>query len=207
MGAVMASGASRQDEQATPENWMYPPADGWTYDQVKELVLPFDWELLGGKIVVRGAAKWWHNTVRDELYYRLRGDKPAGLMVNSEQSILIDRKNAPKPDIVVFDRTGLDIATVDCIPAEKVVLAVEVVSPGSASEDRLYKPAVYSGAGIGSYWRVERDEDEAPVLYEFWKHREVDCYIPRPDQAIHVGTLKTDQPFPVEIDLRSLIDF
>ncbi|EPH39747.1 hypothetical protein ABT390_24705 [Streptomyces aurantiacus] len=38
---------------ATEETWMFPPADGWTFDQVKHLELPFDWELADGVVVVR----------------------------------------------------------------------------------------------------------------------------------------------------------
>lgn len=203
---MAAEAGHQQREQATPDNWMYPPADGWTYDQVKELVLPFDWELLGGKIVVRGATNWWHNTVRDELYFRLRSTKPEPFMVNTEQSVFIEEGSTPRPDVVIFDKRGLDIATVDCVPVGNVVLAVEVVSPGSRTEDRLYKPGMYAQAGIDHYWRIERDDNDLPVVHEFWRHREVDWYIPSPDCPTHIGKLKTDVPFPIEIDLRSLVE-
>ncbi len=202
----MAAEARQQPERATPENWMYPPADGWTYDQVKELDLPCDWELLGGKIVVRGAPKWWHNLVRDELYFRLRSVRPEGYMINCEQTIMYNENNVPKPDIVVFDKRGLDVATADCIPAGNVVLAIEVVSPGSCTEDRFFKPGMYAQAGIGHYWRVERGEGDVPEVHECWRHKEAGFYIPSPECPVHIDTLKTDVPFPVEIDLRSLIE-
>ncbi|MFF7726477.1 Uma2 family endonuclease [Streptomyces sp. NPDC008001] len=196
-----------RDEPATRDNWMYPPAGGgWTWDQVQGLILPFDWELLGGKIVVRGASKWWHNLVRDELYYRLRGAKPRNLVINSEQSVFFNENNVPRPDIVIFERQGLDVDQ-DCIPVENVVLAVEVVSPGSRTEDRFLKPAMYAQAGIGYFWRVERGEGNVPEVHECWRHKEAGFYVPSPDRPTHVGTFKTDVPFPVEIDLRSLIDF
>lgn len=203
---MAAEARYEQWERATPENWMRPPEDGWTYDQVRELVLPFDWELLGGKIVVRGAAKWWHNRVRNQLYFRLETVRREPFAVDAEQSVFFDDSNVPRPDVVVFDKTGLDISTVDCIPVEKVVLAIEVVSQGSRSEDRFFKPALYAGAKIDHYWRIERGEDDLPVVHEFWLHREVDCYIPSPEHATHTRKLKTDVPFPIEIDLRSLIE-
>ncbi|MET9415198.1 Uma2 family endonuclease [Streptomyces klenkii] len=192
-------------ERATPDNWMYPPEDGWTYDQVKELVLPIDWELLNGKIVVRGAAKWWHNVVRDEIFYHLRTAQPEHFRVNAEQAVFIDECNVPKPDVVVFDKRGLDVRTLDCIPVEKVVLAVEVVSPGSRLEDRFTKPGQYAEAGIRHFWRVERGDEDIPVVHEFWLHPEVDVYAPSPD-PVYTSILKTDVPFPVEIDLRRLIE-
>ncbi|MFE0045256.1 Uma2 family endonuclease [Streptomyces albireticuli] len=207
MGAVMAAEARQQQgEQATPDNWMYPPEDGWTYDQVKELVLPFDWELLGGKIVVRGATKWWHNRVRNQLYLRLNSSLREPYTVDVEQSIMFDDRNVPKPDVVVYDKRGLDIHTLDCVPGGKAVLAVEVVSPGSRGEDRFLKPALYAEAGIAHYWRVERGEDDLPVVHEFWRHHEAGVYAPSPDRPTHTGTLKTDVPFPVVIDLRGLIE-
>ncbi|MEU1374846.1 Uma2 family endonuclease [Streptomyces triculaminicus] len=214
MGAAMAAeawheqpGRAARDEPATRDNWMYPPADGgWTWDQVRELVLPFDWELLGGKIVVRGAAKWWHNLVRDELYYRLRSVKPEAFAITSEQSVIFNDNNVPRPDIVVFDKRGLDVGKVECIPVEKVVLAIEVVSPGSRTEDRFLKPGMYAQAGIDYYWRIERGEGNVPEVHECWRHREAGFYVPSPDRPTHVDTFKTDVPFPIEIDLRDLIE-
>lgn len=37
---------------------------------------------------------------------------------------------------------------------------------------------------------------------EFWLHPEAGVYAPAPDRPTHVGRLKTDLPYPVEIDLR-----
>ena len=34
-------------------------------------------------------------------------------------------------------------------------LAVEIVSPGSVTTDRVTKPAQYAAAGIRHFWRVE----------------------------------------------------
>ncbi|NBM19090.1 Uma2 family endonuclease [Streptomyces sp. GC420] len=191
---------------ATPDNWMYPPEDGWTYDQVRELVLPYAWELLGGKIVVRGATKWWHDLVRDELYYRLRSARREPFAVNTERWIKLDERNAPRPDVVVFDKRGLDVQTLDCIPAEKVALAIEVVSPGSRSEDRILKPGLYAAAGIENFWRVERSEEGLPEVHEFWLDEEAAVYVPATARKVHTAKLAVDEPFPVEIDLRGLVE-
>lgn len=195
-----------QGMQATSENWMYPPENGWTYDQVKELDVPFDWELVDGNIVVRGAAKWWHQQVRDELYFALRRARPKPFNVNSEQWVLFDEYNVPKPDIVVFDRSGLDVRTLDCIPVASAVLAIEVVSPGSRTQDHFLKPGMYAEAGIEHYWRVERGDDANPVVHEFWRDDETGLYIARPGQPVHTDELATEVPFPIEIDLRTLLD-
>lgn len=203
----MAADAHFEDEaRATPEDWMYPPEKGWTYDQVKGLDLPFDWELVDGNLVVRGATKWWHDQVRDELYYRLRSAKRPPFAVNSERWTQLDEHNVPKPDVVVFDRTGLDIRTLECTPVASVVFAVEVVSPGSRAQDRFLKPGMYAEAGIDYYWRVERGEGDIPVVHEFWRHHETGVYAPSPERPTHTGKLVTALPFPVEIDLSGLIE-
>ncbi|WP_267886547.1 hypothetical protein [Streptomyces sp. WM6386] len=33
---------------ATEETWMFPPIDGWAFDEVTDLEVPFDWELVDG---------------------------------------------------------------------------------------------------------------------------------------------------------------
>jgi Uma2 family endonuclease len=43
------------------------------------------------------------------------------------------------------------------VEPSSLVLAVEVVSPGSESTDREIKPIQYARAGIRHYWRVETD--------------------------------------------------
>jgi Uma2 family endonuclease len=204
--AVETHAAWEQGRQATSENWMFPPDEGWTWDQVKELDVPFDWELVDGNIVVRGAPPWWHQQVRDELYYCLRSARPKPLNVNSEQWILFDQHTVPKADIVVFDRSGLDVRTLDCIPVSNTVLAVEVMSPGSRNQDLYLKPGIYAEAGISFYWHVERGQDGNPVVHEHWRDEETGLYVARPDQPVHTDTLITEVPFSVEIDLRSLIE-
>jgi Uma2 family endonuclease len=42
--------------------------------------------------------------------------------------------------------------------SHEVLLAVEIVSPTSVGMDRITKPAIYAGAGIPCYWRVETDK-------------------------------------------------
>ncbi|MFF7278659.1 hypothetical protein [Streptomyces griseorubiginosus] len=52
---------------ATTETWMLTPVEGWDFDQVREVELPFDWELVDGVIAPRGRVALWHNHVRGGL--------------------------------------------------------------------------------------------------------------------------------------------
>ncbi|MFI0740192.1 Uma2 family endonuclease [Streptomyces sp. NPDC021100] len=209
MGAVMIAERLEQaaePDKATPENWMFPPENGWTVDQVKDLELPFDWELVDGVIVVRGRTVWWHNRVRGRIARCLEDASQAPYLVESEQCVFIDSNNPPVPDIVVFDKTGLNLFEARYIPVEKAVLMVEVVFPGSRQDDRVRKPALYASAGVKNYWRVERGEDGLPEVHEFWLHKETGQYVSAPDRPVHTGKLETDRPFPVVIDLAGLVE-
>ncbi|CAM5663968.1 hypothetical protein SRIMM317S_07330 [Streptomyces rimosus subsp. rimosus] len=65
--------------------------------------------------------------------FRLKQLKPDPYGVNSERSLLLDAYNSVKPDVVVFDKSGIDVAPLGATPASIVKLVVEVVSPGSRS--------------------------------------------------------------------------
>jgi Uma2 family endonuclease len=203
---MAAEAHTEQHTRATPENWMFAPEDGWTWDQVKELELPFDWEFVDGNIVVRGASTWWHDRVRNELYYRLRSAQRPPYGSDAERWTQFDEHNVPRPDIVVYDKTDVDIRTMECTPFSSVVLAIEVVSPGSRTDDRFRKPGMYAEAGIAYYWRVERGEKDNPMVHEFWRDEESGVFVPRPDLPTHTDMLITEVPFPVEIDLHGLLD-
>lgn len=184
---------------------MVPPMSGWTYEQVRELDLPFDWELVDGAVVPRGRTPLWHNHVRSELYAVLREARREPYAVAEEQCFLADEYNPSRPDVVVFDRRGLDLYDVECLPAASVVMAVEVVSPGSRAADRVRKPVLYAEAGVEYFWRVERGDRSVPVVHEFWLPSGSSVYIPSPDRPVHEGKLIVTRPFPVELDLSALI--
>jgi Uma2 family endonuclease len=203
MGAVMT--AERQ-VQATEDTWMSPPEDGWTYDQVKDLELPFDWELVDGVIVPRGMTKLWHNKVRDDFTRHLGDACPEPYAAVSEQCVLVDEHNPPKPDVVVFHKRGLSFFDLECLPVESVVLVVEVVSPGSRQDDRVRKPALFAAAGVPHFWRVERERDDTLAVHEFWLHHKTRSYIESPRHPVHRDKLIAEEPFAVEIDLRALTE-
>ncbi|MDG6104606.1 Uma2 family endonuclease [Dactylosporangium aurantiacum] len=66
-----------------------------------------------------------------------------------------DDRNGRTPDIVVA-KGDVPPETV-WLAAAEVLLAVEVVSPGSERTDRWVKPREYADAGIAHFWRVEPD--------------------------------------------------
>jgi Uma2 family endonuclease len=68
------------------------------------------------------------------------------------------------PDVSVFARAGKHDRT-NHVAARHVLLAVEVVSPGSGEEDRHVKPGEYARNGIAHFWRIELDPRPAVHTY------------------------------------------
>ncbi|MGY1436398.1 Uma2 family endonuclease [Streptomyces reniochalinae] len=54
------------------------------------------------------------------------------------------------------------------MPISNVTLAVEVVSPGSRSQDRVLKPAQYAAAKVPYFWRAELERDNHLAVHEYW---------------------------------------
>ncbi|MFF4115901.1 Uma2 family endonuclease [Streptomyces sp. NPDC001714] len=198
---------TRQQGPANEDNWMFPPADGWTFDQVKNLDLPFDWELVDGVIVARGQTNVWHNAVRDGIADALKAALVQPYRVLNEQCVLLDDQNVVKPDVIVFDPRALNFFEAECIPTAHLTLVVEVVSPGSRRDDRVSKPAQFAAARVPCYWRVELDRDHRLTVHEYWLNADTLSYIPAPMHPVHHGKLITELPFPVEIDLDALVGF
>ncbi|MFJ1794511.1 hypothetical protein [Kitasatospora griseola] len=77
------------------------------------------------------------------------------------------------------------------------------MSPGSRVADRFSKPGIYAEQRIPSYRRIERGDNDLPVVHEFRRDELQGVYLP---VTVHEGLLRTDLPFPVEIDLKQLVE-
>lgn len=51
------------------------------------------------------------------------------------------------------------------LPIADLLLAVEIISPGTAATDRTVKTEEYAAAGIPRYWLVERDAAQTVTLH------------------------------------------
>jgi len=96
----------------------------------------------------------------------LEAQCPPDLQVELEEIVIFHDMppEARIPDVTVFARSGKDDRT-NSVAAGQVILAVEVVSPGSADEDRRVKPGEYARNGIPHFWRVELEPE--PVMHTY----------------------------------------
>ncbi len=186
---------------AVPE-WMRPPhPEGWYSEDLDRLAeAPRHTELIDGALVfMLSPQRAWHTRMITALVNSLTAQAPAGVEVEREMTIRLDRWNRPEPDLLATtaaydpDRTFY--------PPEETLLVVEVVSPEPAHRDRNVKVRKYAEAGIANYWRVE-DEDGSPVVHAYEFDEPTRSYVPT---GIHRHELRTTTPFAIEIDLDKLV--
>lgn len=156
-------------------------------------------ELVDGVLHVVPAAVPPRQKAQNRLAYWLDEQLPDSLTAYADVDVTIDSSDRPtvrKPDIVVVTTVAAGRGP-KRFEAEDVVLAVEIVSPGSERVDRVAKPMQYAKAGIAHYWLVELGEPISLTTFEL-----VDgVYEPVEDCA---GEVKLSKPAPLAFDLDRL---
>lgn len=185
-----------------PEHsWPVPPEGGWTADDLDTLPnLPPHTELIDGSLVFVSPQTRFHMRAVNFFDRQLDSLVPEGLEVLREFTIDIDRRNRPEPDVIVCREDVVDDWAQTRLPAETVLLAIEVVSPESVDRDRETKPLKYARAGIPHYWRVENKDGRA-VVYVFEREPAGGGYVAT---GIFHDRLKVSVPFPVDLDLTAI---
>jgi Uma2 family endonuclease len=82
-----------------------------------------------------------------------------------------------------------------------VLLAVEIISPGSRNVDTHLKPVEYAEAGIPHYWLVDLDPP-APTVTVFGLGAPGDGYVESQSTS---GELVVHEPFALRVDIRGLV--
>jgi Uma2 family endonuclease len=186
---------------AVPE-WMRPPRpEGWYADDLDQIPeAPRHTELIDGALVfMMSPQRVWHARMNTALVNALTEQAPAGVEVDREITIRLDRWNRPEPDLLATT-APYDPSRTFYTP-EETLLVVEVVSAESAHRDRSVKLRKYAEAGIANYWRVE-DEDGSPVVHAYELDEPTRSYVPT---GIHRHELSTTTPFAIRIGLDRLV--
>jgi Uma2 family endonuclease len=66
------------------------------------------------------------------------------------------------PDLTVWSRPQPSAVW---LPTTDLLLAIEIISPGSEAIDRVVKAAEFAGAGVPHYWTVARDAANTVTLH------------------------------------------
>jgi Uma2 family endonuclease len=188
-------------------------------------------ELAEGRLLMSPSGVWRHARALLKLWQALETQLPPHLATTTE--IDVDLQLAPaeapgtvrRPDVVVVHRDAVE--RIDpaggVLRASDVVLAIEVLSPGSRRLDRVLKRAEYADAGIPHYWIIDLDEPVSLVACHLaGEFGYVDGVSGAPgspaldapecrDEGQRLtplpvaGVVRTSEPFPVEIDLDALL--
>jgi Uma2 family endonuclease len=144
------------------------------------LALPEDGlrhELLDGVHVVTPAPQVKHQLVVTELVSALRTALPPASeyrVLTSPADIVIGPRTLVQPDVFVARLPGTG-ASATWRELGVPLIAVEVLSPGTAARDRATKRRLYQRAGVAEYWIVDPDArvverwhpwDERPEIVE-----------------------------------------
>jgi Uma2 family endonuclease len=164
-------------------------------------------ELAEGRLELSPSPKRRHSRACSVLWVMLDGQVPQEFEV--VEDIDVDLQFAPpdgpgtvrRPDLIVARRAAAERVDREgeVYRASDVVLAVEVVSPGSRRLDRRVKRDEYADAGIPHYWIVDLDEPVSLLA----------CHLAGEfgyaDGGAATGAFRAMEPFPVEIDLDALV--
>ncbi|WP_308042530.1 Uma2 family endonuclease [Micromonospora sp. PLK6-60] len=146
---------------ATPPGpWCPDPMRQQRADYTLEdlLALPDDAprvELVDGVLQVTPSPTLGHQDISFLLRLWLHTRAPRRLRVAQDVGVTLARNTSRRPDLLLC-RADVPSNVSEVAPAA-VVLAVEIVSPGTRRVDRFAKPAEYAAAGIPFFWRIEQD--------------------------------------------------
>ncbi|CAM3820027.1 Uma2 family endonuclease [Tsukamurella ocularis] len=163
-----------------------------------------DWRALGedasqryevqeGVLIVSPRPRQRHQNVMLALGSRLLQQRPAGVRVTPEPDVIIDARTPVTvrvPDLVICRGDEEEILT-----AQDVLVAIEILSPGTRRVDLVMKRSEYADAGIEHYWILDVDEKRMEVL----------TLVDGAYSGEWVGgVFSTSTPFDVTIDLDTL---
>ncbi|MET7878950.1 Uma2 family endonuclease [Micromonospora sp. DT68] len=112
-------------------------------------------ELVDGIIRVTPSPTLGQQNISSLLWLWLHNHAPTHLGAAQSVGVKLSHNTSRQPDVLLH-RAGVT-SVQSILRAEDVVLAVEIVSPGTRRIDRFAKPGEYAAAGIPFYWRIEQD--------------------------------------------------
>ncbi len=131
----------------------------WTVDEVR--ALPDDgnrYEVIDGELLVTPAPSWLHQQAAMEFLFLVRpyAHRCALDCYIAPAEVAFSPRRSVEPDLFVVPRMDGRRAT-HFEEVQRLVLAVEVISPSSARADRYRKRHLYQSEDVPEYWIVDPD--------------------------------------------------
>jgi Uma2 family endonuclease len=168
----------------------------WTVDDLASLPDDLHYELIDGRLILPSPT-FLHQHICIEIVMMLRPNCPPDHAVVIDVSLEVDRRNEPRPDVVVARKA---VGLRSPAPIQSALLVAEVISPTSHFRDMDAKKKIFAAAGVWSYWVIDPTFEKSVVLTEF-RLDENGLYetVTNTDKVF-----TTDVPFPAVIDLPAL---
>lgn len=115
------------------------------------------YELLQGELIVSPASGGLHQTVQNRLSIALESavrNSQFGTMMVAPFDVRFSQNDVVEPDLFAFGTAKYDRYS-DRLFDGAPDFAIEIVSPGSVTNDRVRKAALYINEGVLEYWIVE----------------------------------------------------
>lgn len=155
------------------------------------------YELQEGVLIVTPGPIPEHARASARLWRQLDEQLPDWLEALPEIDVCLDPEFPPTvrvPDIVVTRTIPLGGKA----ELGNVLVAIEIISPGSRRTDTVMKPTEYAEAGIPFYWVVDLDTPVSLTAYHLageFGYQEAPAV---------TGTFSTEEPAPLRVDLEAL---
>jgi len=129
----------------------------YTYQDYLKINDDNQYELIGGELLLVLAPKTIHQWICGELFGEIRNfvrRNNFGEVYDAPTDVYLSETEKPQPDILFISANRLNIITEDNIKGAPD-LVVEVLSPSTASRDKVKKSKMYYTHGVKEYWIVD----------------------------------------------------
>jgi Uma2 family endonuclease len=179
-----------------------PKGREWTWADLQEI--PDDdghrYEIVDGSLYVSPSPSRPHQVAASRLVRILADAAPDDVEVLETVDVEMPH-NVFEPDVVVLP-ADLAYTFGGALKPGQVLLAVEVVSPGSRRMDRMVKPSVLAEYGVVAYWRVELTGPGTPAVVV----HELAGGVYREVVTVRAGeSVLVEAPFPVQVRPAELV--
>jgi Uma2 family endonuclease len=131
----------------------------YTYEDYLKINDGNQYELIGGELILVQAPRTIHQLVKANLVWYITTFvryNNLGKILDAPIDVLLSETDKPQPDILFISANRLYIITEDYIKGAPD-LVIEILSPSTASYDKVKKSKLYYTYGVKEYWIVDPD--------------------------------------------------
>jgi Uma2 family endonuclease len=127
-------------------------------------------EVIDGELQVNPSPDWWHQELAGSIYLLLRErGRQFGRAAIAPLDVRLSAFDSVQPDVLFIRSERLGIIAEDGRVTGAPDLVVEIVSPSTASIDRVRKFALYFRSGVAEYWLVD-PRSRSLAIYRLTDH-------------------------------------